>query len=274
MQNWQCRVAPSLGGGFAGNPGEVWGVNETCCDEHMYKNSPTVFFGLYSLNDFNVLRNHKGQKAVLFAGSDIRHLKNGYWLDEEGKIKVDPHAFVDWISEYCDAYCENDVEKDMLWTMGIKCKAVIPSFLGKVEDYPVQELRTDKKRYYTSVSGNDFELYGWHELPKLAQENPDTEYHLYGNTVRPPLETSPLWGEELPNIILHGRIPKEHMDNETRTMTGGLRLTKFDGASEILVKSTLWGQKPLSPYISYDWLGDREKLLSVLNKYPWNAKDN
>lgn len=261
MQKWQCRIAPSLGGGFAGTPNEVWGT-----EPYAYDWQPAVFFGLYGLNDFHALWRHKDKKAILWAGSDITHLKNGYWLDDEGEIRVGREAFCQWISENCDSYCENDVEKDALWFLGIKCKAVIPSFLGNVEDYPIQELRTDKKRYYTSVSGDDFELYGWHEIDAIARANPDTEYHLYGNTKE--------WTNTEKNVIIHGRITQEEMNSQIKTMTGGLRLTRFDGASEILVKSTLWGQQPLSPYIPYDWLGDREKLLSVLNEYPWNAKIN
>lgn len=256
MQKWQCRVAPSLGEGFAGDVYSAWGVK-------FYENDtdPTVFFGIYGLPDFYALWRHKGRKAILWAGSDIRHLYKGYWLDEVGKIRIDPNALVDWIAENCESYCENETEKDLLWQMCIRPKAIIPSFLGNVADYSIQELRTDQKRYYTSVSGDDFELYGWHEIDGIAKSNPNTEYHLYGNTKE--------WITTEKNVIIHGRISQAEMNEQIKSMTGALRLTKFDGASEILVKSTLWGQKPLSPYIHYDWLGDREKLLLTLNTYPW-----
>lgn len=258
MQKWQCKVAGSLGGGFAGTPNEVWGTVP-------YENDtdPTVFMGCYGLKDFMAINSHKGRRAIFWCGSDIRHLQAGYWFDETGKIRIEPYAMSRWINEYCENYCENEVEKVLLLTLGIE-STIVPSFLGKVEDYPNQKLTTydgAKKQYYTSVSGDDFELYGWHNIPELARSNPTTEYHLYGNTKE--------WTCDEKNVILHGRISQSEMNEQTKSMTGALRLTKFDGASEILVKSTLWGQKPISPYIYYNWLGHRERLLSVLNKFPW-----
>src|SRR3990172_7358390 len=119
MQKWQCRIAPSLGKGFAGTPNDVWGTKEYVNDT-----DPTVFFGLYGLPDFYALWRHKGKKVVLWAGSDISHLRNGYWLDEKGETRVGPHAFVDWISQNCDSYCENEVEQELLLKIGIRCRAV------------------------------------------------------------------------------------------------------------------------------------------------------
>ena len=43
-KRWQCRVAPSLGGGFAGTPNEVWGTRD-----YVEEEGPAVFFGLYGL---------------------------------------------------------------------------------------------------------------------------------------------------------------------------------------------------------------------------------
>lgn len=260
MQNWQCRVAPSLGGGFAGTHTEVWGT-----EDYFYDWKPTVFFGVYGLPDFFELWRHKDRKCILWAGSDITHLKNGYWLDTTGLIRLDPKPIAQWINKNCESYVENEAEKDALWSLGIKAKAIIPSFLGKVEDYPAQELRTDKKRYYTSVSGDDFKLYGWDKVDAIAKENLDTEYHLYGNTKE--------WITTEKNVIIHGRISQEEMNEQVKTMTGALRLTRFDGFSEILAKSYLWGQQPLSPYIKYPYK-NREDLLKVLNKYEWNVKTN
>ena len=264
MQKWQCRIASSLGGGFAGTPNEVWGTLP-----YTNPGEPCVFFGMYGLRDVEAIANHYGDKMILWAGSDILNAVRGYWIDKNGKDKINP-GYIAHIFKNFPHYVENQREKLVLESMGVY-PAVVPSFLGNVNNYQPQQIRTDKKRYYTSVSGDDFELYGWNEIPDLAKKNPDTEYHLYGNKGMPyPIGIS----DALPNVFIHGRVSQEQMDAETKTMTGALRLTRFDGASEILVKSTLWGQTPLSPYIHYDWLGNRDKLLSVVNKYPWNAKVN
>lgn len=270
MQRWQARIAPSLGDGFAGTPNEVWGTKK-------YKNDTdsTVFFGLYGLPDFYALWRHKGEKAILWAGSDIQHFVKGYWLDAEGKIRLNPEPLAAWIQNNCTSYVENETERSVLLSAGIT-STVIPSFLGNVDDYPLLFKPTKKIRLYTSVSGNDFKLYGWDEIEDLSDDYPDVEFHLYGNTEP--------WYTDKPNIFVHGRVSQEEMNREIKEMTGALRLTHHDGMSEILVKSILWGQWPVSPHIYYPHIAGsikdilrvegpnvrgRNYYLSVLNKYPW-----
>lgn len=265
----QIRVAPSLGGGFAGTPEEVWGVTS-------YENieDPTVFFGLYGFPDFIKLWQHKGKKYILWCGSDVQHFLNGYWLDFEGKMRIHPIQLSSWIDTYCENYVENDVEQQALRSVGIRSK-VIPSFLGNVNDYEVCYKWSDKPKVYTSVSGDDFKLYGWDKIPGLAKGNPDIEFHLYGNKTP--------WECTFSNVIVHGRVPQKQMNKEIKEMQGGLRLTSFDGFSEIVAKGLLWGQYPIS-IIEYPHtlrpgklefpkepnIKGREWLLSVVNKYPWN----
>ena len=158
----------------------------------------------------------------------------------------------------CENWVENEVEAKALKKLGIDTK-ICPSFLGDVEDYPIQEIY-QKPRYYSSVSSNDFKLYGWDKINKIAKKNPDIKYYLYGNTVDWPAPE---------NIIVRGRISQEEMNQETKNMTGAIRMTEFEGFSEIIAKSILWGQKPIS-LIKYDY--DREQLLKVLNCFPWNQK--
>jgi len=271
MENkWKCRIAPSLGNGFAGTPKSAWGTEEY----EMDLDEPTVFFGLYGLPDFYTLWRHRGPKAILWAGSDIRNFVNGYWLDNKGSIKLSPRPLATWINKNVDNYVENEVEYKALKELGIESK-IVPSFLGNVDDFPLCEPE-GKIRLYTSVSGDDFELYGWYKIPELAKANPNIEFHLYGNTAEFPCEK---------NMILHGRVSQQQMDSETKEMTGALRLTEFEGFSEIVAKSLLWGQWPVStieyPYTlkpeNIDMLPrepnikGRDWILSVVNKYPWNS---
>jgi hypothetical protein len=274
MQKWQCRIAPSLGGGFAGTPNKVWGTVD-----YEYPDEPTVFFGMYGLPDFYALWRHTGEKHILWAGSDIIHLKNNYWLEDGGAITIGKEGICEWINKYCKNWCENEVEQKLLKSLGIEA-TVVPSFLGDVNDFPLSFKPGNK--VYTSVSGDNFELYGWHRIAKLAQDNPDIEFHLYGNNQ--PIDY------QKPNIIVHGRVPQEVMDAQIKEMQGALRLTEFDGFSEIVVKSLLWGQYPIS-LIDYpgtrrpERIGDillaknpnviaRQWLLKFVNKYPWNKNQN
>lgn len=280
---WECRYAPSLGP-LEDTPENIWGTLKHYDPIIQTETGvPCVFFGLYGLPDFYRLWRYQGRKAILWAGTDITHFSNGYWLDTEGRIKVDPFPLAKWIEMNCENYVENNVEKNKLKQFGINAK-VVPSFLGNVAEYQIIYEKKIRPALYTSVSGDEFNLYGWHKIYSLALSNPGIDFFLYGNS-RPFTEC-----DTLANVFLRGRIKKEIMNQEIQTMQGALRLTKFDGFSEIIAKSLLWGQWPVS-LIEYpctihpDKIKDlflpardkpnyagREWLLSVVNKYPWNQK--
>lgn len=277
-----CRWSPTLGA-LEGTAERVWGTAEYEGD----RDDPTVFFGLYGLPDFYTLWRHRGKKWILWAGSDITHFRNGYWLEEGGGIKIEARQLSPWINKHCESWVENEVEREALAEVGIEAK-VCPSFMGIAHEYGVSYQPAEKPKVYSSVSGDNFKLYGWDLIPDLAKKYPDIEFHLYGSTSNPwPTETWPSY-MPLPNIYLHGRVPKEQMNEEIKQMQGGLRLTEFDGFSEILAKSVLWGQWPISlikyPHmLSVDEIGTlkgrvqpnyagRHYYLSNLNKFPWNLK--
>lgn len=276
----QIRIAPSLGD-LEGHPNDIWGT-ETYVPGGVAASLPTLFFGLYGLKDFFALWAHKGERHILWAGSDIRHFIAGYWLDNYGQIRIEARQLALWLHQNCTHWVENEVEAEALRKLGIMSH-IVPSFLGRVEDFPLYFVKQDKVRLYTSVSGDDFALYGWDRIPDLAKQNPDVEFHLYGNTVEPPFQLA-----YRTNIILHGRVPKEQMNEEIKSMTGALRLTEFDGFSEILAKSILMGQWPVSlipyphmlqpheiktlKYKSEPNIEGREHYLKILNQYPWNLK--
>lgn len=265
--------SPTLGT-FENSPEKIWGVKEYKDDS-----KPTVFCGLYSLNDFIKLWRHKGKRYVWWCGTDITRFLNGYWLDEQGLIRVEVEPLAKWINKYCESWVENDVEKEALEQKGIKCN-VCPSFLGDVKEFKVAYKYSDKPKLYTSVSGNDFKLYGWDKIDALAKDNRGVEFHLYGN--------SKPWKSKYPNVIVHGRVPKEQFNKEIKKMQGGLRLTEFDGFSEIIAKSVLMGQYPVS-LIPYPFTLDtqdiyllkhmiepnidgRDYYLKEINKYPWSKQ--
>jgi hypothetical protein len=271
--NYKIRIAPSLGTGFSGTPLEAWGCEPYNPETDI--NEKVVFFGVYGLPDLYTLWKHKGEKYILWAGSDIRHFVKGYWLDEKGWTRANPERLAPWIQTHCKSYVENEVEQKALGEFGIIAK-VVPSFLGDIKKYNLSYKWSSKPKVYTSVSGDDFEIYGWAEIYKLAKDNPKVEFHLYGNTKD--------FYVNAKNVFVHGRVSLEQFDNETSKMQGALRLTKFDGFSELLSKSILWGQYPISPHIKYPYMQTgfkfkrkpniegRNYYLSRLNKYPWCVK--
>lgn len=277
MSTWKCRYAPSLGA-LEDTPLNIWGT-----EEYEFDKEPTVFFGLYGLPDFYTLWRHKGRRAILWAGSDILHFTRGYWLDAEGKVKVDPQAFAEWINQNCENYVENGVEHALLEQYGIQSK-IVPSFLGNVNDYEIEYVYNERPQVYLSASEGRQREYGWEQVEMIADKC-DVDFHLYGAT----------WESKHSNVFCHGRVPKEVMNEQIKRMQCGLRLNEFDGFSEVLAKSILWGQHPISkigyPFIeSFTTNEDlikklnnlknktapnvegREYYLRQLNRYPWNAK--
>lgn len=281
MQNY-CRIAPSIGK-LDGDPHKVWSTLPYTPDtnpEHL--DAPCVFFGIYGLNDFYALWRHRGKKWVFWAGSDIRHFKDGYWLDDVGKIRIESKQLAKWMNDNCETWVENQVEAEALRQCGIHKVNVGQSFVGDVNEYPLDFTPSRNPRVYASVSGNDFELYRWKEIEQLAFENPEVEFHLYGNTV----EYKPK--RPLTNFVVHGRVPKEQMNAEIRTMQGALRPLPFDGFSEVLAKSVLLGQWPISK-INYKYIlkmkglkflknmkhpnvEGRDYYIKNLNNFPWSQK--
>jgi len=277
MQEFKVRVAPSIG--------ELERTFEEAWDLETYnpetdQNEPTVFVGLYGLPDFFALWRHKGEKYIFWCGSDIRHFKKGYWLDDnEWGARLDYKPLANWINKHCKSWVENELEMQVLAWLGIKAN-ICPSFLGDISKYDISYKWSNKPKVYTSVSGDDFELYGWDKIPKLAKENPDMEFHCYGTSSYIPLM-------EFQNVFIHGRVPKEKMNEEIKNMQGALRLVEFEGFSEIVAKSILWGQWPISlieyPFmLSIDGNGlellknkkepnveGREYYFKILNQFPW-----
>lgn len=272
----KVRVAPSIGE-LERTFETAWGLEtyDPVKDIH----NPTVFVGIYGLPDFFALWKHKGTKWIFWCGSDIRHLQKGYWLDEDGQITIENHGLSRWINKNCESWVENTVEQKALKNMGITSR-VCPSFLGDVNAFPISYRYSTKPKLYASVSGDDFSLYRWPDIVDIAHQFSNIEFHLYGNTKE--------FKVDVPNVIVHGRVPKEQMNLEISTMQGAIRLLRFDGFSEIIAKSLLMGQWPVSiiPYthtvplfeitrlteLDLPNIQGRDYYLNKLNKFPWVKK--
>ena len=244
---------------------------------------PCLFFGCYGIKDFMAIHNHKGKRFILWCGSDIRHFIKGYWLEDGGGIRLNKKSFAKWINKYCESWVENEVEHKALKKCGIESK-ICPSFLGDVKDFPVSFKQGNN--VYLSCSGDNHLLYGWHLIEKIADKIPEITFYLYG---------SDNWKTKHKNVIIRGRMSQEEMNKEVSEMQAGLRPIEFDGASEIVVKSSLQGLHTISrikyPFVdSYETEEDlikllkelpnklepnlkaREWFLQNLNHYPWSNK--
>jgi len=264
---WVCRWSSTLGE-LEDSADKIWGTKPYNPKTDIDK--PCVFFGVYGLPDFYALWRHKGDKAILWCGTDITHFMNGYWLDDEGDICLDPKALAKWINRNCVSFVENEVEQRALSGYGIESK-VRPSFLGDVKKYQVKFKKGNN--VYLSVSGNNFHQYGWNKIKDIAKKCPKINFHLYGNyQTYYPLEN-------IKNVFVKGRVSKEKMNKEISQMQCGLRLNKdMDGFSEITAKSILWGQYPIVyraySYPLIDSFSTINELCELLNDLPNKTKPN
>jgi hypothetical protein len=284
MKDFKCRYAPSLGD-LEDTPLNVWGIYPYAKLElNSNEDNPCVWFGLYGLPDFYSLWRHKGRKCILWAGSDIIHFQNGYWLEDGGAIKLDPTPLAEWINKHCESYVENEAEYQALLDMGITAK-IVPSFMGNIDDYDITYKQNDRPRVYLSTGFEREIEYGFGVIEDIA-DLCNVDFYLYGSND---------WTSKHSNVFVRGRVTKEEMNEEIKHFECGLRLNEFDGFSEITAKSILWGQYPITviPHPEIDCARNKDELIKLLNGlhlknshnikgreyyrehlnlYPWNAR--
>ena len=182
---------------------------------------------MYNLSDYIRFLIHRGSRRVFWCGSDIQNLTL-FW---SRRLKNANH------------FCENEVEQRALRKMGLTAE-ITPMLFDDPADFPIS-YESDKNVhvYLTAHLGRERE-YGIPIVEEIARQLPDVIFHIYG--------IFDYSGAH--NVIYHGRVPEEQFNAEIKNYHCALRLNQFDGASEIMVKSVLMGQYPISkieyPYIS------------------------
>lgn len=237
-----------------------------------------LFFGLFHDRDFEVFHNFKGKKSVFWCGGDILRLVEDY--ERRRVLKLDRNV---------KHYCETEEQGDKLREMGFN-PTVIPSFLGNINNYSISFKKTDKWKIWICGHPKREIEYGFDTVIELAKVFPDIEFHLYGVD-----EDKSEISYEAKNIISHGLVSEEELDEDIKDYHCGLRTNRTDGVSEVIIKSILLGQYPISflPYEGvwqYKEFGDLimliEKLkrqvepnyetrsiwIKQLNQYPWCEK--
>ena len=103
----------------------------------------------------------------------------------------------------------------------------------------------------------------------IAWAVPDVTFHIYGTSKEIWHYTSNpsiLFNMETPiNVIYHGKVSNEQFDEEIKSYQAGLRLNDFDGFAEVLAKSVLMGQWPISR-ISYPWITHASDITSLVQE--------
>lgn len=229
---------------------------------------PTVFFGMYDLRDYLALWLHRGPAWVLWAGSDIMNLKNGF-IFNDGKLKglsklLKGNWWVLRILKKAKHWVENAKEGRALEELGLRLAGICPSFMGNKRAYPVSFV-PNKKFFVSCGRGRQVE-YGFQTIENIAGRLPDVTFVLYGDD----------WKTKHPNVIVRGRVTNEEFNEEIKEMHGSIRLNEFDGASEVMVKSVLMGQYPIArvghPLV--DGYEDEEDLIEKIKNISKEIKPN
>lgn len=237
------------------------------------KNESLLLFGMFHYPvDFTTLESHRGIRMIFWCGSDIKRLiKNKERIEAIRRISLVQH------------FVENELEHQELKNVGIESN-IRPSFLGDINNFPVSFKPSKNPQIFLSGHQSRQKEYGKYVVKRIAMEIPEFTFHWYG-----------IQDENSENIIYHGFVPNEQMNEEIKNYQVALRCNEHDGFSEVLAKGILMGQACISrikyPYMwNYTTENELVDLLKkvkgikepniegrnyykkILNNFPWCPK--
>lgn len=218
--------------------------------KHIFQD--VTFFGLYRPKDFLLFLLHRGQRTCHWQGSDVLAAGWHYrWLQ---KIKA-KHI------------CETEIEQGILRLMLQQEIEVKPTFLSNSHEFKVSYKSSKFPQVFIHVNKNAELESGYYILERIAPQVPEIKFHIFGQ-IKSRISPS--------NIELHGYVPEEEFNKEIKNYQAGLDLHVFSGFSEIIAKSILLGQYPIS-YVRYpyvDTFNSEEELIKLLTNLKNKTKPN
>jgi hypothetical protein len=224
----------------------AWGIEEWLGEKDPDKD--VLFFGLFFQEDYDAFDKLNGNRTIFWCGSDIlRTSRVKQWLDV---VKGHPAKH----------YCETEVEKENLNKIGIEVE-IIPSFLANVNNFPLSfcpPLEGEKWKIWLNGHPGREKEYGFEDAKEIAKMFDNIEIHFYG-----------VDGQNEGNVFYHGFIPEEQLDKEIRKYHCAIRGNSHDGVSEVVIKSLLLGQYPITklPYEGvwqYNSIGELARYVAEL----------
>ena len=224
----KLRVSSSIAP-FKKKAEKTWKLEEYKWPRDIFR--PVVFFGMYNIADYLRYFSHLGWNCIIWAGSDITALKKSHFK----KI------LTFWFS-HIDNYVENQLEWNELADEGI-CADICPTFLEDVDDFPISFKPTDQPVVYISTRPGREGEYGLPLLKNLKHKCPEITF-----------------------VQFAGNVPEDKFNEMIKTYHCGLRTNEHDGFSEIIAKSVLMGQYPISrlKYPHIDSYETEEQLVALL----------
>lgn len=205
------------------------------CWKYLFKK--TLFFGLYHPLDYLRFILHRGERKVMWCGSDILKLEKSIW---RFLIRVIPAKH----------YCENGVEWNRLREMKI-WPEILPLMLCNYS-HGSWERDGKLKVYMCAHKGREAE-YGVSDRLFLSRGMKDVEFHVFGAK-----------GNNTDNVFFHGQVPHEKFVEMTSDMHCALRLNSFDGFSEVVALAFTRGHYVISA-IRYPYAFDADDVKKSLD---------
>lgn len=231
------------------------------------KNEPTMFW-LYTPEDYKSLYLHEGKSYVFWHGIDVlylrQHVKNFLPIIR----KANPVCA-----------CHNELQQNFLAEMGIYAH-VRPVFWNDLKKYALSKKPLTKQVFITSHPGREAE-YGESMINAVAAALRDWTFHIFGTE-----KTLPVYD----NVIYHGNLPEEKMDEITKNHAATIRWKHingqhWDGVSQTVIKALLRGQIAITgikyPFAHHatgindivSYLKNHENLINDLPKIRLNEFD-
>lgn len=122
------------------------------------------------------------------------------------------------------------------------------------QDVEMSFTPSEKPHVYLCSHPDYEEAYGVGIIGGIASVLPEITFHIYG-----------VEGTTRENIQYHGVVPNEEFNREIKGYQSGLRLNDMDGFSEVLAKSVLMGQYPISR-IPYPYIDHAPDITGLINR--------
>ncbi len=210
------------------------------------KKEPAMFW-LYSLDDYKTLAKHFGQRYIFWHGVDVMYLR-------QFKEKLLP--IIRFTNTICA--CHNERQQNLLAEMGIYAY-VRPVFWNDINKYERSNGKHTKEVYFTSHPGREFD-YGEPMINAVAAFLKDWKFHIFGTH-----KTLPVCD----NVIYHGQIPEDDMDQLTRNFAATIRWHNlngyhYDGVSQTVIKALLRGHMAITG-LKYPFTYHAENIEEIIS---------
>lgn len=219
-----------------------------------------TLFWLYSLEDYKLLHLHEGKSYIYWHGVDVLYL-----FQHRKKFL----SIIRKVNPVCA--CHNELQQNLLAEMGVYAH-VRPIFWNNIEKYIAVSESFTNQVYITSHPGRE-EEYGEPMINAVASALCDWKFHIFGTQ-----KTTPVCD----NVIHHGKIPEEAMDEITNNHAATIRWKHingkhWDGVSQTVIKALLRKQMAITgikyPFAHHatgiqDIISDLQNFESLNNTLP------